>query len=161
MSLNGAFDDALYKKIDSMRCASIKQQAFENLKAEHIYTSLGMIVVRGVNEHAIADLWQIAKTAANVRELHFRSVGAIGRYLKQPALSLTQLQDLLAQALALPEADWLIHERTVNSVDLKVGKKRIQLTQWPDMGSLTRGRLTPEGLIAPGFEHLVNNEGGY
>jgi hypothetical protein len=39
--------------------------------------------------------------------------------------------------------------------------KRVQLTQWPDLGSVQRGRITPDGTIEPCFEHLIANQGGY
>ena len=35
------------------------------------------------------------------------------------------------------------------------------MTEWPDLGSTRRGRLTPEGLIAPFMEHIIANDGGY
>ena len=161
LSLNGAFDDDAYQAIDAMRCAERKLQAFENLRAEHIFTSLGMIVVRGINEHLIAPLWQAAQAARNVREVHFRSVGAIGRYQKLAPLSLEELQSIFSQATGIESETIEQHERTLTSHDFMIGRLRVQLTQWPDLGSTTRGRLTPEGRIAPFFEHVIANEGGY
>ena len=51
--------------------------------------------------------------------------------------------------------------RTETSHDFAFERLRVQLTMWPDLGSSTRGRLTPEGEIVPFFEHLLANEGGY
>src|SRR5205085_11304020 len=53
LSLSGGFDDDLYDAIDEMRCAERKRMAFEHLRAEHMYTSIGVILVRGVNEHEL------------------------------------------------------------------------------------------------------------
>ncbi|MDX2034060.1 MAG: radical SAM protein [Blastocatellia bacterium] len=161
LSLNGVFDDDLYEAVDAMRCAERKAQAFANLRAEHLFTSLGMIVVRDVNEHAVADLWRAAQEARNVRELHLRSVGAIGRYLKRAPLSLAELLTIFSRAAGVPESAIDPRERTATSHDFLCGRLRVQLTQWPDLGSSTRGRLTPEGRIAPFFEHVLDNEGGY
>lgn len=161
LSMNGAFDDALYKAIDGMRCAEPKRLAFENLRAEGMYTALGMIVVSSLNEHAVGELWQAAIAARNVREFHIRSVGAIGRYMKNPTLTLEDLQNTFLAASGLTATELSTRARTDNSVDFQVGRKRVQLTQWPELGSTTRGRLTPEGRIAPAFEHAVDNEGHY
>jgi molybdenum cofactor biosynthesis enzyme MoaA len=161
LSLNGAFDDELYHAIDGMRCAERKRQAFDNLRAEHIFTSLGMIVARGVNEHAVADLWQAAQEARNVREFHLRSIGSIGRFMKTDPLSLDELQQAFSRASGIAPDAFARHERTASSYDFTCGRIRVQLTQWPDLGSTTRGRLTPEGQIVPFFEHVLENEGGY
>jgi molybdenum cofactor biosynthesis enzyme MoaA len=161
LSLNGVFDDDLYQAIDSMRCAERKGQAFANLQAEHIFTAIGMIVVREVNEHAVAALWQAAQGARNVREVHLRSVGAIGRYLKHTPLTLAELRTVFSQATGIAEESFEERERTATSYDFRLGRLRVQLTQWPDFGNTMRGRLTPEGRVAPFFEHVVENEGGY
>ena len=161
LSMNGAFDNELYLAIDAMRCAERKAQAFDNLRAEHIFTSLGMIVVRGINEHAVKPLWEAANTARNVREVHLRSVGAIGRYLERPPLSLDELQEVFTNATGIQPDTLAQRERPNSSYDFMQGRLRVQLTQWPDLGSETRGRLTPEGRIAPFFEHVIANEGGY
>ena len=161
LSLNGVFDDELYWAIDAMRCADRKTQAFANLQAEHIFTALGMIVVREVNEHAVTDLWRAAQKARNVREVHLRSVGAIGRYLKRTPLTLNELMTIFSRATGISEETIDKRERTSTSHDFLLGRIRVQLTQWPDLGSATRGRLTPEGRIAPFFEHVIENEGGY
>ena len=161
LSLNGAFDDELYLAIDAMRCAERKTQAFDNLRTEHIFTSLGMIVVRDINEHAVKPLWEAAQTARNVREVHLRSVGAIGRYQARPSLTLDELQEVFTTATGIQPDTLAQRERTNSSYDFMQGRLRVQLTQWPDLGSETRGRLTPEGRIAPFFEHVIANEGGY
>ncbi|HEY9403937.1 MAG TPA: radical SAM protein [Pyrinomonadaceae bacterium] len=161
LSMNGGFSDELYYSIDSMRCAKQKTLAFENLKAEHMFTSIGMIIVRGINEHAVAPMLEAIRSARNVRELHLRSVGALGRYMNTKSLNLDELLDVFSAASGVPAASIDTRERTVSSHDFRFGRLRIQLTQWPDLGSLTRGRLTQDGMIAQAFEHTLENEGGY
>ena len=160
LSMNGGFDDDLYEAIDELRCATRKQQAFENLRAEHMYTSIGMILVRGVNEHELPRLFAASRRARNVREFHIRSIGAIGRYMENPPFTLDELFAAFTSA-AGADARLQRHARTETSHDFHFGRMRVQLTVWPDLGSTTRGRLTPEGFIAPAMEHAIANEGGY
>jgi uncharacterized radical SAM superfamily Fe-S cluster-containing enzyme len=161
LSFNGGFDDELYWVIDEMRCATKKRLAFENLRAEHLYTSIGMIVVRGVNEHEVKPVLDAVKQSRNVRELHLRSIGAMGRYMTNPPLTLDELLQVFAEAADVDPDSIDRHERTASSHDFTFGRQRVQLTAWPDLGSETRGRLTPEGLIAPFMEHVIANDGGY
>lgn len=161
LSFNGGFDDELYWVIDDMRCAAKKAEAFENLRAEHVYTSIGMIIVRDVNEHEVKRVVEAVKSSRNVRELHLRSIGAMGRYMANPPLTLDELLNVFAHAAGVDPDSIDRRERTVSSHDFTFGRQRVQLTSWPDLGSETRGRLTPEGLIAPFMEHVIANDGGY
>jgi molybdenum cofactor biosynthesis enzyme MoaA len=161
LSFNGGFDDELYEVIDDMRCAEKKKRAFENLRAEHLYTSIGMIIVRGVNEREVGRVFGEVRRARNVREFHLRSIGAMGRYMDIPPLSLDELLAVFAEAAAVDPLSIDRRERTESSHDFAFGRQRIQLTTWPDLGSETRGRLTPEGTIAPFMEHVIANDGGY
>jgi molybdenum cofactor biosynthesis enzyme MoaA len=161
LSFNGGFDDELYWVIDDMRCATKKRQAFENLRAEHLYTSIGMIVVRDVNEREVKNVVDAVRSSRNVRELHLRSIGAMGRYMHSAPLTLDELLNVFAEAAGVDPGSVDRRERTLSSHDFNFGRQRVQLTAWPDLGSETRGRLTPEGLIAPFMEHVIANDGGY
>jgi molybdenum cofactor biosynthesis enzyme MoaA len=161
LSFNGGFDDELYWAIDEMRCAEKKRRAFDNLRAEHLFTSIGMIIVRGLNEQEVKPVLDAVKRSRNVRELHLRSIGAMGRHMTNPPLTLEELLDVFADAAGVESRSIDQRERTATSHDFKLGRLRVQLTVWPDLGSTTRGRLTPEGTIAPFMEHVIANEGGY
>ncbi|HUR82224.1 MAG TPA: radical SAM protein [Thermoanaerobaculia bacterium] len=161
LSMNGGFDDDLYETIDEMRCADRKRRAFENLRAEHIYTSVGMIVVRGVNESAVAPLLAASMRARNVREFHLRAVGAMGRHMPARPLSIDEMRAVFASAAGIDARSIVAHERTPSSFDFRHARMRVQLTTWPDLGSAVRGRLTPEGTVAPFMEHVIANEFGY
>lgn len=161
LSMNGAFDDDLYESIDEMRCAGPKRRAFENLRAERIFTSVGMILVRGVNEHAVQPLLTASMAARNVREFHLRSVGAMGRHMETQALSIAEMRAVFASAAGIEPSAIVPHDRTEWSLDFRHRHLRVQLTVWPDLGSTTRGRLTPEGMVAPFMEHVIANEFGY
>lgn len=161
LSFNGGFDDELYEEIDGSRCAEAKRAAYENLAAEYVYTSIGMIVVRGVNEGAIGETWRAVRQNRAMREFHLRSIGPMGRYMKNAPFTLDELHDVFTSATGTPVDAIIRHERTLTSQDAKIGRVRVQFTVWPDLGSTTRGRLTPEGDVAPAMEHMLANEFGY
>jgi molybdenum cofactor biosynthesis enzyme MoaA len=161
LSLNGGFDDDLYEIFDQLRCADKKRRAFENLRAEHVFTSIGMILVRGLNEEEVGRMWSEIRRSRNVHEFHVRSVGAMGRYMPTDPFSLEEMFAVLTSRAGIDVASTARHVRTETSHDFNIGRLRIQVTVWPDLGSPTRGRLTPEGTIAPFMEHVIANEGGY
>ena len=161
LSLNGVFDDDLYEAIDQMRCAERKRAAFDNLRAENVFTSASFILVRAINEHALADLIDAVRGARNVRELHIRSIGAMGRHMQNAPFTLDELFAAFTKASGADASSIDRQERTATSHDFRWGRVRVQLTVWPDLNSEARGRLTPEGMIAPFMEHVIANEGGY
>lgn len=157
LSMNGAFDDDVYAEIDQLRCADRKAAAFEHLRALHMFVSVGMIVVPALNAHAMAPLLQACLNSRNVRELHFRSVGAIGRHMAGPPATLTDLIDLYCAAADVAPTALNVTARTATSLDFTVGRLRVQLTQWPDLSNPFRGRLTADGRVAPFFEDLMTH----
>jgi molybdenum cofactor biosynthesis enzyme MoaA len=161
LSFNGGFDDALYERIDGMRCAARKRRAFENLRDEHLFTSIGMIIARGINEDEVRPVLEAVRSSRNVRELHLRSIGAMGRYMTGAPLSQAELLRVFSRAAGVEPQSIDLTARTASSHDFLFGRLRVQLTVWPDLGSTTRGRLTPEGDVAPFMEHVIANDGGY
>lgn len=161
LSMNGAFDDDLYEQMDGLRCADRKARAFENLAAEHVFTSVGMIVVSERNITGVAPLFEACRNTRNVREFHLRSVGAIGRFMETVPLDLDELLALFCAASGVCVDDVDRRVRTRTSHDFFCGRVRVQLTEWPDLGSDFRGRLTPDGDVVRFFEHVLANEGGY
>ena len=161
LSMNGGFDDDAYEAVDDLRCAKRKRQALDMLCAENMYVSLGVILVRGVNEHVWEPLYRYALEHHHVRELHLRSVGPIGRYMPGDAFQLEELITMFSERVGR-DADWIAsHRRHHHYVDFRVGNLKLQLTAWPDLGSTTRGRLAPDGTLQPAFEHVIANEGLY
>ena len=163
LSMNGGLDDDLYLAIDGMRCAAAKTEALAHLVAEKMYVSIGMILVRGVNEDQPGALLRHVAGRREVRELHLRSVGPIGRYIDLEPLTLADLVRVFCACSGATPASIERHRRDGKSyIDFTHGAGlRVQLTQWPDLGSSSRGRLAPDGTIQPFFEHVMANEGGY
>ena len=163
LSLNGGLNDDAYEAIDGLRCAARKLKALSNLLDEHYLVTAGMIVVPGVNERHVGEFHRDLQ-ARGVRELHLRSVGEFGRHLENCAMSLVDLMAVAEREIGLSRADMReTDDDPHSSRHFLYQGMRIQLTQWPDLGSERRGRLTPEGRIEPMFEHLILNaaQGGY
>ena len=161
LSFSGGFDESAYLAIDDMQCAKPKIRALENLLAENMYITLGMILVRGINELQVEKVFQYVQNVRQIYELHIRSVGKLGRYMQTESCTLDEMIQMVARVLGVSR-EWIYSQReNVSYVDFKVGKLKIQLTEWPDFGSDRRGRLSPDGTIQRFFEHVIANEGGY
>ena len=161
LSFSGGFDDDLYEAIDEMRCAEKKGRAFENLRAENMFTSLGYIVVRGINENELKNVWRAIRSGRNVRELHLRSVGSMGRFMATDPLSTDEMFEVFCRAAEVEPEALGRRVRSASADEFFCGRVHVQMTHWPDLGNLSRGRLTPEGTIAPFMEHVIANDGGY
>jgi hypothetical protein len=81
--------------------------------------------------------------------------------MRTDPFSLEEMFAVLTSRAGIDVASTARHVRTETSHDFNIGRLRIQATVWPDLGSPTRGRLTPEGMVAPFMEHVIANEGGY
>ncbi|MBI1356948.1 MAG: radical SAM protein [Acidobacteria bacterium] len=160
LSFSGGFDDDLYEAIDNQRCADKKAAALDNLIAERAYVSLGTILMRGVNESVVEAVARRIRGERQVREYHLRSVGPMGRYV--PEERPYRFEEMLELARrSFGEVTGMREEETSTCMHGKVGRLKVQITQWPDLGSGERGRICPDGTIQPWFEHQIANDGGY
>jgi len=161
LSLNGGLRDDLYEAIDDLACAGRKLQALDNLLGEHMYVTAGMILAPGINDGHLAEFLDYL-LARGVIDIHLRSVGAIGNHLDGEPFDLDGLEACLRQALGDRSSGLELVDEGASSRDFKLSKKvLIQLTQWPDLGSLERGRITPDGFVEPFFESISANEHRY
>jgi molybdenum cofactor biosynthesis enzyme MoaA len=160
LSMNGGLRDDLYEALDGLRCAEKKLQALENLAAERMYVTVGVILVRGVNEFHLADLITHLRSLG-IQELHVRSVGQFARHMETTPFSLHELTNIACAAAGAHRNELDMEYNDPSHVNFMHGGMRFQATQWPEYGSKERGRLTPDGKIEPMFEHLVANAWGY
>jgi molybdenum cofactor biosynthesis enzyme MoaA len=145
-----------------MRCAERKIRALENLCAENIFVTLGMLLVRGVNVEEPRNVLQFAQQHRQIRDLHLRGIGPIGRHMESESFTIQELVEVFARNADVDPSTIHPIELTPTAFDFRFGQRlRVQLTRWPDLGNMKRGRVTPEGRVAPFFEHLLANEGGY
>ena len=159
LSMNGGTHDAYYQAIDGQSCAAKKMRALENLCSRNMYVSIGMIVVRDVNDQHIGDFFRFLSARRQIRELHLRGVGRFGTYLDTEPYTVNELLDLFRDQTGIGAEPMDMNDE--RHVELSAGSMRIQFTPWPELNSGTRGRLTPEGFIEPAFEHILANENGY
>jgi len=160
LSLNGGFDDDLYEAIDGLRCAGSKAAALDNMIAENIFSTLGTILVRGVNERVVEQIARRIRGVRSVGEYHVRSVGAFGRYMEQvDPYRVDEMRALTERSFGAIAP--IPAESTSTCTHGRAGLLIVQITQWPDLGSEDRGRIAPDGTVQPFFEHVLANEGGY
>lgn len=114
--------------------------------------------------------------------LRMKSVGAIGRYMEDSTFTIEELCDLAVKDLGITHDDIVKVGAGVVSNDPTVpigssymfpyetaaGKVFVRLIDWQnndegviDHDNPNRGRLTENWTIAPFFEHVRLNEGGY
>jgi molybdenum cofactor biosynthesis enzyme MoaA len=157
LSCNGGLDDDLYQAIDNLRCAERKLAALDNLCGEHLRVSVGMILLRGLNDQHIGHFFRHVVRHRQVRELKLRSVGKFGRHSDVDELTLAEMEQLCADQLGV-NVEAIRAGRTSETLcSFAVASRRVQLTQWPDLGNRQRGYLLPDGTLVPFFEWLVAN----
>jgi MoaA/NifB/PqqE/SkfB family radical SAM enzyme len=156
LSLNGGLRDDLYAAIDGAACAARKLKALDNLLAAHMHVTVGTILVPGLNDAHLADflLWLLTR---GVRDMHFRSVGQMGRHMEDCSLSLDGLEACVRAALGPRAGELALLAEEGSSRDYRLGNAVLQLTEWPELGSMDRGRIAPDGWVEPMFESIVEN----
>jgi molybdenum cofactor biosynthesis enzyme MoaA len=160
LSMNGGLLDDLYTALDGMPCAGRKLTALENLLAERMNITVGMILAPGINDAHLGEFLAYL-LRRGVRDIHLRSVGAIGQHLEGVPFTLDELEELTRRALPSGSRSLEQSAQSGSSRDFRLGPVAIQLTAWPDLGSRERGRITPEGYVEPFFESAIANEFGY
>ncbi len=157
--MNGGLRDDLYAEIDELACADRKLKALDNLLAHRIHVTVGFIVVPGVNDAHLAEFlpWLLGK---GVRDVHLRSVGQVGNFIEDASLGLDALERVMRASLP-PGVEPELQREHLSSRDFRAGRAQIQLTEWPELGSLERGRIAPDGYLEPMFESIVANAGHY
>lgn len=160
LSLNGGLRDDLYKEIDGIACAQRKLSALDILLQEKMHVTTGTILVPGLNDAHLPEFLDYL-LSRGVRDIHLRSVGPFGDYMKREAFDLTGLERTLRASLPRAGEDLVLLREDGSSRDFRFGRAQFQLTQWPDLGSLSRGRLCPDGMLEPMFESIAANEHRY
>ncbi len=184
VSMNGADNDDWYEAIDNMRCAAKKLRAVENAVAHGMIVNTGTILVRGVNEAAVGRMHRLmADLGPRHAVLRFKNIGAFGRYdaaSKARNLSMAEMEGLCAAAIGTDATCLAAWDRIKGKAeagnrlfpaDLAARTGRglwFKLTDWHakveecgESDFRRRGRITQDFRIAPFFDHVKANEGGY
>ena len=118
ISMNGADEDSIYKKLDNGRYAKRKIQALENLFKIRAFINVGCIIAKNINEHTPNRLVQLVVNTANKYDYHFnggwrspciriKNIGAIGRYMKGRDISFMSLVRIVSEQLQVDESSFL------------------------------------------------------
>ena len=191
LSMNGADNDDYYEQIDELRCATKKVAALENLVRNRFIIDTGTIIVKGVNDDVVERMLALYKrTNVDNVICRIKNVGDIGRSMAdQDNYTLEELVTLVAKQTGLsedyiyewrnkpiyqndePEVDSFMFPMNPESEGKFMHKSGVwfKIANWkgdegqdiPLRNNTRRGRLTPEFNVAPFFEHVKMNEGGY
>lgn len=188
LSLNGVDNDDWYESIDEMRCANKKIKALQNIRERKFILDTGTIIVPDVNEDAPGALLELFdRENINNALMRIKNVGQLGRFQTEADdnVKMDQLVKLCSEQMNISE-DYInsfrdkklygIYEEK-NSIlfPLREGNKIlnrgrwVKITNWdtdneigiPDPNSPRRGRITKDFMLAPTYEHIKLNEGGY
>lgn len=179
ISMNGAADPDVYAIIDNGReYADMKVKALRNSMEARMIINTGTIIAKGHNEFTFRD--QIDLVRKTMKEtnyrvrikpiLRFKSVGLIGRYMKDSSYTLPELEEqfdyYVPDATKVDIIESPNHAVLANFYELD--DMYIRLIDWeadedgiPDSDNEFRGRVTEDWKVAPFFEHLKQNEFGY
>lgn len=175
LSMNGADDDNIYKKIDNGKYSNLKVRALNNLVAHNFIVNTGTIVARNLNEHTISKQFNlINKYRMRVKPVvRLRTIAPLGRYLGDEfTYNFDEFVDVVCNQLNITR-DYIEKNQTEaknNGHGLIFNHENciIRLVDWsvdddgvPDSHSETRGRITQDFKIAPFFNHVKENEFGY
>ena len=178
ISMNGADSPDAYDELDGgPHYCAMKMKALAYCMKNNMIINTGTIIAKGVNEDAFERQYELFRdTAAYMKYkprvkpiLRFKSVGHIGRHMKESSYSLGELRTFLKKQI--PEAK-KVEVQSPNHATLcdlyETDDVYIRIIDWtvdeegiPDSGNEFRGRITPEWKVAPFFEHVKENEFNY
>mgnify|MGYP006077728985 CR=1 FL=1 len=198
LSMNGADDNDVYKILDEGKWAVVKVRALDNIFNARLPINTGTIIAKGVNEHTIKRQIDLFATRAVVSGINFdttkpysritpvlrmKSVGAIGRYMKDSSYTIEELIELCVEQLNIDrsiitktsagvvKAGPLAGEPLTSHMfpyETKAGRILVRLIDWQtdddgviDHDNPNRGRLTENFKISPFFEHVKKYENIY
>ena len=188
LSLNGVNNDDWYVEIDEMRCATKKIAALRNIRDRKFILDTGTIIVPDVNEDAPGALLELfdQENVKNVL-MRIKNVGQLGRFQTEADdnVKMDQLVTLCSEQMGVSE-DYInsfrdkklygmYEEKNSILFPLREGNtilnrgRWVKITNWdtdnesgiPDPNSPRRGRVTENFTLAPVYEHIKMNEGGY
>lgn len=179
ISMNGAADPEVYEILDNGReYADMKHKALVNSMKSRMIINTGTIIAKGSNEFTLRDQVDLVRktmkeTNYRVRIkpiLRFKSVGHIGRYMKDATYTLPELEEAFKYYVhdATKVDDIVSPNHAVLANFYELDDMFVRLIDWeidddgiPDSDNEYRGRVTQDWKVAPFFEHLKQNEFGY
>jgi len=94
--------DSFYEEMEGHHFLKRKLTALENLSNEGILTNISATITRGMNDDELGSLWRLClEHAGTVNAFRVRSSANVGRGRDYPRLHLSELTDLLAEAIGV------------------------------------------------------------
>ena len=180
-AINGADDDDVYKAIDNGKYAFVKTRNLKTTIDRGMWVHTNTILAPDLSEHIPERVFNLMYPLIKDRRhpdwytMRFKNIGAIGRFMDGPNFTVDHIVDILhgVPDLVLGQRNYDLDGLHNKGTFLLRGTYRevpvsVKVTDWqvddegvPDSGSKRRGRITPEGKIAPFFEHVKENEHGF
>lgn len=181
LSLNGADDNDIYEKMDNLRCAERKLQAWKECHDVNMNVNIGAILQKGTNDNVPKRLLELSNEMGGGHVLRFRNVGQIGRFTLNKRQNWTweeMVQNICRDYgvdPAVAKSYNKINGFTENTTILfpideskKLKGTWVKITDWspangdhPDTTGHRRGRITQDFKLAPYFEHVKMYENIY
>lgn len=179
LSMNGSLDNEVYKKLDCGKYANLKHRALVNLYKHNFIINTGTIIAKGINEHTIKDQVELISSYSKKYNtkippvVRLRTIATLGRSMgDEHTYEFEDFKKVVQQQLGITEQFMLDNQTEIrNNIEgfvFKYNNVIIRLVDWkvnddgiPDFGSEVRGRITPDFLIAPFFEHVKANENNF
>lgn len=176
ISMNGADNDSVYKKLDNGNYANVKIKALKNAMSENMVINTGTIIAKNTNENTIQeqmDLFFKCMEETNYNPkikpiLRFKSVGQIGRNMgRKSAYKINELIDIFRHKFDIKKSNLTIQNCGTNIL-YEYKNILIRFIDWSvnddgviDSESEYRGRITQDWMCAPFFDDVKFNEYGY
>ena len=187
----------VYKELDNGKWATVKVRALDNIFAARLPVNTGTIIAKGINEFTLKRQIELFADLAAKNNINFdttppynritpvlrmKSVGTIGRHMKNSSYTMDELIDLVEYQLGVNKNEMIQTSAGVVKAGptmealtsmmfkykTKAGTVLVRLIDWQtddegviDHDNPNRGRLTQNWTVAPFFEHVKRNEYGY
>ena len=179
ISMNGAADDDVYKIIDSGKYANLKVRALRNCMLENMIINTGTIIAKGINEFIFTEQFELFKELMSETKykpkvkpvLRFKSVGAVGRHMKDSCYTFNELNEMLYYYIeGITKVNISTHNQATLNNFYELDNIYVRLVDWStndisgtlnEFSNPNRGRVTQDFKIAPFFEHVILNEYEY
>ena len=94
------FDDDIYMKMTGRKLVENRHKGFENLLKAGIPISASFTIVRGLNEHELPQIIELAmKNSTSIYQMRIRSVSPAGTLTENKPLMMSEYVDLFSKAL--------------------------------------------------------------
>jgi len=103
-----SFDDDTYKNLNGRKLLQIKLKALENLKKVGMFTSLSVMVDKGLNDKELKKIFDYCiENNSFIKELRIRSSAEFGKYKKSDTLFVSEMITIFSKILNIDREEFL------------------------------------------------------